>query len=213
MAFSAALLVTALVLAAACSATPVEQKFTLASPEPAITPSTVVISPSVSSEGALTINPQQRLEFEHISVEHGLSQSTVNCILQDSIGFLWFGTTDGLNRYDGYSFKVYRHDSQDPNSLSDNHIMALAEDQEGVLWIATRGGGLNRYDRQTDTFTHDRHNPDDPGSLAYDWVESLYIDRDGILWAGTADGLDRFDPERQRFVHVRREPPTALCIS
>ncbi len=210
--FSTALLVTALVLVVACSRTSVEQKLSLDSPEPASTTSTTLISSPVSNEDAFTINPQQRLKFEHISVEQGLSQSTVNCILQDSLGFLWFGTPDGLNRYDGYNFKVYRHDSQNPNSLSDNHIMALAEDQEGVLWIATRGGGLNRYDRLTDTFTHDLHNPYDRSSLTNDWVASLYIDRNGILWVGTGDGLDRFESEQQRFVHVRREPQTSNTL-
>jgi len=76
----------------------------------------------------LTFSPGQRLRFERISVEQGLSHSTVACVLQDSRGFMWFGTRDGLNRYDGAGVQVYKHDPQDANSLGHNQISALAED-------------------------------------------------------------------------------------
>jgi len=77
----------------------------------------------------------KRFKFERISLDQGLSQSTVNCITQDKKGFMWFGTQDGLNRYDGYDFKVYKHHPNDPNSLSNNQIYAVYEDREGFLWI------------------------------------------------------------------------------
>jgi len=88
----------------------------------------------------------QNIRFEQLSLDNGLSQSAVNVILQDRQGFLWVGTEDGLNRYDGYNFKVYKPDSDNPNSLSDRWITSLAEDAQGYLWVGTRLGGLNRYD-------------------------------------------------------------------
>ena len=90
--------------------------------------------------------------FERLSVEDGLSQSTVTCILQDRQGFLWFGTANGLNKYDGYSFEVFKTDLNDSNSLSGNHIIALCEDRESNLWIGT-SAGLNKFDPDHGTFT------------------------------------------------------------
>src|SRR5215216_2755806 len=90
------------------------------------------------------------LRFDHINIEQGLSQSSVQIILQDRRGFLWFGTQDGLNRYDGYEFKVYKPDPDDANSLSDRWITSIVEDKHGYLWIATRFGGVNRYDPRTE---------------------------------------------------------------
>ena len=80
------------------------------------------------------------LRFDHISIEQGLSQSSVWVIFQDSRGFLWFGTEDGLNRYDGYTFKTYKPDPDVPSSLSDRWITSITEDKDGYLWIATRAG-------------------------------------------------------------------------
>jgi len=91
-------------------------------------------------------------QFEHLSLEHGLSQTTVKCILQDRKGYLWFGTSDGLNKYDGYNFTIYRHNSLDAHSLSDDNICAIAEDKSGALWVGTTRGGLNRFDRAGEHF-------------------------------------------------------------
>lgn len=137
--------------------------------------------------------------FEHISVAQGLSQGSVNCILQDLQGFMWFGTEDGLNRYDGYGFAVYRHDPHDPNSLSHNRVRALYEDADGILWIGTAGGGLDRFDRDTGRFTH--YGSDDFANYVSDspvlyrnWVEQIREYPPGILWLGTlGGGLVRFD--------------------
>ena len=96
--------------------------------------------------------PNAVVQFQQLSLEDGLSQSVVNVILQDRRGFLWFGTQDGLNRYDGYNFKVYKPNPEDPNSLSDGWIELLYEDSDGYLWIGTYQGGLNMYNPNTDTF-------------------------------------------------------------
>jgi ligand-binding sensor domain-containing protein/signal transduction histidine kinase len=154
------------------------------------------------------------VRFDRMSIAEGLSQSTVECILQDRKGFVWFGSEDGLNRFDGYSFTVFRHDPQESNSLSSNYVRCLLEDQTGGLWIGTWGGGLDRLDPETGQFTHHRHDPDDRHSLSHDNILCLYEDRSGQLWVGTAGGgLDLYDQETGRFVHHTHVPDDARTLS
>jgi ligand-binding sensor domain-containing protein/signal transduction histidine kinase len=108
----------------------------------------------------LILAPSLRAQFDRLSLEQGLSQTTVLCIWQDRKGYLWFGTTDGLNKYDGYSFTIYRNNPLDPYSLSDDWITAICEDQSGALWIGTSKGVLNKFDRRNERFT--RYNLCDP---------------------------------------------------
>jgi PAS domain S-box-containing protein len=130
----------------------------------------------------------QNIRFEQVSNQQGLPGSTVNCIIQDHKGFLWFGTDDGLSRYDGYRFKVYRNDPQNPSSLSYNDVKVMYEDHSGVLWIGTSGGGLNRFLRETEQFLHYQHDPNNPNSLSHDSITSCYEDQSGALWTGTYGG-------------------------
>ena len=154
------------------------------------------------------------LHFEHYAIEDGLSQSTVFCILQDSQGYMWFGTEDGLNKFDGYSFTVYKHNPDDPGSLSSNWIQTMLEDDSGNLWIGTRDGGLNKYDQALDQFIHYRFNPEDPASLSDDEITALLQDQDGSIWVGTGNGgLDKFDPLTGRFVHYRHNPENVKSLS
>jgi hypothetical protein len=95
---------------------------------------------------AQSLPTPQAARFERLSTEDGLSHSSVTCILQDHRGFMWFGTGDGLNKYDGYTFTVYRRDPEDPGSLRDDAIASIYEDRTGVLWVGTQGGWLERYD-------------------------------------------------------------------
>ncbi len=161
----------------------------------------------------------QPLRFEQLSTEQGLSQSVVNCIFQDSRGFLWLGTQGGLNRYDGYGFKVYEHDAGDPASLSHDWVLTLVEGPSGDLWIATEGGGVSRWRQTTDSFTSYRNDPNDPQSLSGDFIVALAWDPDGSLWIGARDsGLNRFEPSDpqaqagvfQRFRH-RPDDPASLA--
>src|SRR4030042_3781428 len=92
--------------------------------------------------------------FDHLTTTDGLSQDKIICLLRDQTGFLWIGTETGLNKYDGKNIKIYKHDPDNPNSISNSFAQALLEDANGVLWIATYGGGLNKFDRITETFTH-----------------------------------------------------------
>ena len=153
------------------------------------------------------------LRFESLSVDQGLSESVVNAVLEDHLGFMWFGTQNGLNKYDGYGFIHFYYDPSDPKSLSQSFITALCEDQSGNLWVGTLNRGVNRYDRDENTFTHLLHDAKDPNSLASDRITVLSEDHSGILWIGTNNaGLDRFNPQTGEFTHFRHDPndPTSL---
>ncbi|MGE5375596.1 MAG: two-component regulator propeller domain-containing protein, partial [Bacteroidota bacterium] len=154
----------------------------------------------------LDFAPGSIVRFEHLSIENGLSQNAGLDIFQDSRGYLWIGTQDGLNRYDGYSFKVYKHDPEDPTSISHNSILKIIEDENGALWIGTWGGGLNHYDPATEKFTHFQHDPNDPSSISDDTVTALKKDSNGTLWVGTMAGLNRFDAKTSSFQHFQNDP-------
>ncbi|MEP6894756.1 MAG: two-component regulator propeller domain-containing protein [Chloroflexota bacterium] len=141
------------------------------------------------------------LRFNHLNIEQGLSQSSIYVIFQDSRGFMWFGTEDGLNRYDGYTFKIYKPDPDVPASLSDRWITAITEDADGYIWIGTGQGGLNRFDPRLETFAHYTHDNTSPTSLSSDHVNMLYHDRENNLWVGTTDGLDHYDQTQNNFKH------------
>ena len=154
------------------------------------------------------------IKFKHLSLEQGLSQTDISCILQDSKGFIWFGTQDGLNKYDGYGFTVYQNDPSDSTSLSDSDVLCIFEDRYGYLWIGTKGGGLNRFDRTSDTFRRWKNNPKNPNSLSHNIILSICEDSSDVLWIGTAGGgLNRFDREKERFTHYRHDPDNPNSIS
>ncbi|MGA9335473.1 MAG: two-component regulator propeller domain-containing protein, partial [Rudaea sp.] len=138
---------------------------------------------------AADIQPSiETVRFRNYSTSNGLSQATALAMAQDTTGFIWVGTQDGLDRFDGYGFKVYRHDRADPWSLADNAIYALAADTDGVVWVGTQAGGLDRYDPLKDRFEHHQADPSKPDTLASDLVTALMIDRRGWLWVATTSG-------------------------
>jgi len=154
-----------------------------------------------------TVYAQEQVQFEHISVEQGLSHPQVNAILQDSRGFLWIGTLDGLNKYDGYTFTTYKHIPEDPTSISDHWIDDLYEDTSGRLWIGTQNG-LNLFDYSSETFSHFK---DDSQNSR---IRTIYEDRSGALWVGTQEsGLNRFDPAQQEFKAFKHEPENPASLS
>ncbi len=144
--------------------------------------------------------------FHHISLEDGLSQSTITGILHDSRGFLWFATQEGLNRYDGYTFKIYRPTSDTGTGISGNIITGVIEAPDGNLWIGTALKGLNRFDPRTERFTHYKHIPGDPGGLSFNNRTQPFIDSRGSLWVGTGNGLNRFIPDTGKFKHYLHIP-------
>ena len=129
------------------------------------------------------------LKLKHLGTDAGLSQTNVTCILQDKEGFMWFGTRDGLNKYDGYNFTVYRNKEDDKLSLSNNFVTALLEDRNGDIWVGTWGGGVERFDRRTKTFTLA------DSAFANSFVNHLLQDSQGNVWICTdGEGLYKIDP-------------------
>ncbi len=145
--------------------------------------------------------------FRTLSIENGLSQSIVNAMVQDRQGFMWFVTEDGLNRYDGYTFRTFKHDAKDQGSLVHNEIKCIREGSDGKIWIGSFYRGLECFDPATERFTHFRHDPADPASLGHDIVWAVLEDHRGSLWAGTGGGgLDLLDRRSGKFTHFRHDP-------
>ena len=157
--------------------------------------------------------PGSIVQFEHLSIEDGLSQNAGLAIFQDSQGYLWIGSQDGLNRYDGYTFEIFKHDPDDPGSISHNSILSITEDQQGYLWVGTWGGGLNRFDPATETFSHYLSDPEVASSISHDVVTSINVDSTGALWVGTLAGLNRYDPAIDGFEHFKNDPNDLESLS
>ena len=153
-----------------------------------------------------------KLHFSHLSGEQGLSNSTIEAIFQDSRGFIWIGTRDGLNRYDGHEMIVYRYDPLDSNSLSDSYIRYICEDRSHQLWVGTING-LNRLDPVTNHFFRYKHRDGDDNSLSHNGITALLEDRSGHLWVATAGaGLNLFDQSNGHFLRFREGPDHIFCM-
>jgi signal transduction histidine kinase/CheY-like chemotaxis protein/ligand-binding sensor domain-containing protein len=154
----------------------------------------------------------QQLHFDRLGTANGLSELNPSCILQDSRGFIWIGTADGLNRYDGYKFKIYRNDVKDAATISNNYIQDLAEDKNGDIWVATVGGGLNKYDRKANRFYRYIHDEKNSSSISSNFLSKIVIDKNGNIWATTQrDGLNLFDPQTgncTRFFNIKNNHKT-----
>lgn len=141
---------------------------------------------------------ENNLKFRKITIKDGLSQSSVECIFQDSKGYMWFGTADGLNRFDGHEFKVYRYNLNDDNSLTSNYINSIIEDKQGFLWIGTTKG-LNKIDTYTDKITRYVNDPDNINSLSSYNVWDVMEDSKGYIWVATDKGLNKYDARTNTF--------------
>ena len=141
------------------------------------------LSPYISAQ-------ELSLYFNHYTNENGLAQNSTRSIVQDSTGFIWIATEDGLNRFDGYEFICFREDSKKKNSLSSDYITDLCVDYENRLWIAT-WGGLNCYKQETETFYSYTHQQDKPLSIISNTVRVVFIDSENHLWVGSDKGVNR----------------------
>jgi len=159
---------------------------------------------------------QQKVRFTHLGVQQGLSQNAVNCIFQDSKGFMWFGTQDGLNRYDGYAFRVFKHDPADSLSLDDNFIVSIYEDRGGVLWIETLNNpeSLNRFDGLRESFSRRKKDSVDLSGARSSSVFSSYEDHLGVRWTGTVGGgLTRLDTRTGTKKEYKHDPNDPASLS
>ncbi len=153
----------------------------------------------------------QSLPFQKLTTTNGLSNNYVNNVIQDKTGFLWFSTDDGLNRFDGYEFKIFRSNQSDKNSVSDNSTLALTEDENGKIWIGTKNGFINCYDPLYNKFirwdikqTDEKDNP----------INVIHIDNKKNVWAGTyRNGLYRLNPKTGEIKNWRNNPADSNSIS
>ncbi|HTP40201.1 MAG TPA: two-component regulator propeller domain-containing protein [Steroidobacteraceae bacterium] len=153
------------------------------------------------------------LILEHLTIADGLPQGTVMSTLQDSQGFVWIGTEDGLMRYDGHELHRYAFSRTDPNGLPGNFIRQIAEDAHHDLWVAIKGSGIARWNRARDTFTLYRHADGNPASLANDIANTLLIASDGAVWVGMDGGLDRLDPATGLIRHFSHDVANADSLA
>jgi len=164
----------------------------------------------------LTVVPGKTTAFTALTGEAGLPSGNVYGIAQDAQGFLWFATGDGLSRYDGHSLRNFRFDRNNPNSLGHNTVESILLGRGGVLWLGTTGGGVDRFDPATETFTHHRHDPNNPNSLSSNSVAKggLAGEPEGALWVGTTNsGLNRLDPATGTITRFHHNPQNPNSLS
>lgn len=160
----------------------------------------------------LGLNAQSHNQFlEKIGIENGLSSNYPTCIIEDSKGFIWAGSNNGLNRYDGYQSKVFKYDPNNSNTISENWITALLEDSNGNIWIGTEGGGLNFYNTTTDVITRFTHRKNDSTSISSNTVHRIYEDSKLRLWVATNSGLNLLDRSKGTFKRWIQPNECANC--
>lgn len=156
--------------------------------------------------------PRKNIIFHQLPEKLSLSQSSINCVLQDRDGYIWIGTWSGLIRYDGYSTTVF-HSGHGAGNIKSNKITTIYEDRHGYLWIGTHMGGLFRFDKSTNNFKHYAHHPDSTGSLSNNNVWSIQEDRTGNLWVGTEYGLNVLDSSTHTFKNFLHQENNSNSLS
>lgn len=164
------------------------------------------------SGAALAAAPGASSRFGRLTIADGLAQSSVIAIAQDQAGYMWFGTEDGLHLYDGYHFRIFRHDPGNKNSIASGFINRLLVDSEGLLWVATYGSGLDSYDPTTGVFTHHVHTHSGVSRINHNNIWALEEDDRGGLWVGTGDGLEYRDPATGEWTLYRTSEPNGAAL-
>ncbi|MFC1775746.1 two-component regulator propeller domain-containing protein [Pseudomonadota bacterium] len=155
---------------------------------------------------------QKNIRFDRITIDQGLPDQFVHSIAQDSQGFMWFATANGLAKYDGYRFTVYKHGPDDPDSLSSNQVITVYVDRQGALWVGT-DDGLDRFNREQESFTHFKHDPEDLTSIGGKVVPTIFEDHEGVLWVGHwFAGLSKFDRPSGTFTRYRHDPDDSKSL-
>jgi len=151
--------------------------------------------------------------FQRFTSEDGLPHNNVYSIFQDHSGFIWIGTQDGVARFDGFQFKVFRHNPLDPNSLSASNFGYITETPDGILWFGTYGGGLNRYDPKSGQFQSFLSSPGNSQSISGNFIISMVYQRNRIWIATTSNGICEFDPDTGIFERYSDDVDSRLKIS
>ncbi len=138
------------------------------------------------------------LAFNSLTINDGLSQGMVVRLFQDRYGFMWFATLDGLNRYDGYKFTVYRHDPRNTTSITKSFVQSFFEDSQGRLWLGTISGGLDLFDRETETFIHVHQQQGNANALSGGSIHSIAEDTDGNIWISVANSLNKITIDKKK---------------
>lgn len=159
----------------------------------------------------LTIGQKDQYLFQNFTIKDGISNNVINCIIQDHRGFIWLGTNDGLNRFDGRVFKAYRHIPGNKNSISGNIIRDIYEDKNHVLWIATEDGGITVFDpmkEESSAYVQYRYASQDANSIPNNFVTSIVEDGRGKMWIGTqGNGIVLFDKNKKTFSEKFNDKP------
>jgi len=170
---------------------------------------------AINSDGVrrLPVIDSHDIHFSRLTSGGEMLNSWVRAITQDKQGFIWLASDTGLYRYDGYVFKQYRHDPDDPDTVGSDEIKTVFADREGFLWIGTISRGVDRFDPTRAVFEHFRHDSRNGGSLSSDIIQAINQDSRGTLWFATSGGLDRLDPSANSFVHYRHDPRAQDSLS
>ena len=146
------------------------------------------------------VSAYNNINFKNITSEDGLSQGTVETIIQDDQGYIWLGTNDGLCRYNGYEFKIYKHDEELENSITNNYIVDIKQDNLGNIWVGT-ANGLSKIDTKTDLITNYNMN-DEEKSLSHYNIGDILITKSGDVLVGTSDGLNIYNEKKDEFYRI-----------
>ena len=194
--------------------TPMTRRSGLATPFPGTKGRWIVAALVLFATTSVPAMEQRPLVLRHLTTADGLPQSTVMTTLRDSQGFVWFGTEDGLVRYDGTQLVRYARSPDVAHSLPGNYIRQIVEDARHDLWIAVLNGGVARWHRDTDHFDVYQHGADNADSIASNLVRALQVDASGRIWIGTDDaGVDILDPATGHVRHLRHDVRSAQSLS
>lgn len=170
--------------------------------------------PMVLARDSGTKLPPEIIDFEHLTIKDGLANMVIYDILQDKQGFLWLSTGTGISRYDGYQFKNYLPDKNNPDAIGKGPALRLYIDRKDRLWVTVLGSGLFCYDGSGDRFIRFQHDPENPHSISSNNPYALTEDDQGFLWVTTIDaGVNRFDESTGHFERFRHDPDNPNSIS